>query len=94
MPSALASDSLGVSHLIRAYQVNGHHAAKLDPLNLYARESFPNHPINTGDIIDGLPSYLTPSHHGFDPQKDMDRLSTSVEHTLVATKATLKNSPP
>jgi 2-oxoglutarate dehydrogenase E1 component len=73
MPSALASDSLGVSHLIRAYQVNGHHAAKLDPLNLYARESFPNHPINTGDIIDGLPSYLTPSHHGFDPQKDMDR---------------------
>mmetsp|Transcript_16201 Transcript_16201/g.23796 ORF Transcript_16201/g.23796 Transcript_16201/m.23796 type:complete len:89 (-) Transcript_16201:75-341(-) len=44
MPSALASDSLGVSHLIRAYQVNGHHAAKLDPLNLYARESFPNRP--------------------------------------------------
>uniref|UniRef100_A0A7S4WA40 2-oxoglutarate dehydrogenase, mitochondrial n=4 Tax=Ditylum brightwellii TaxID=49249 RepID=A0A7S4WA40_9STRA len=73
MPSALASDSLGVSHLIRAYQVNGHHAAKLDPLNLYTRESFPNRPVNTGDIIDGLPSYLTPSHHGFDPHKDMDR---------------------
>lgn len=35
------SDSLGVAHLIRAYQVNGHLAARLDPLDLYAPESFP-----------------------------------------------------
>ena len=45
--SALPSDSLGVAHLIRAYQVNGHTAAKLDPLNMHVKESFPSRPSNT-----------------------------------------------
>ena len=35
------SDSLGVAHLIRAYQFNGHRKAKLDPLDLHTDSSFP-----------------------------------------------------
>jgi 2-oxoglutarate dehydrogenase E1 component len=38
------SDSLGVAHLIRAYQVNGHFAAQLDPLELHSPETFPFRP--------------------------------------------------
>jgi 2-oxoglutarate dehydrogenase E1 component len=67
---------LGIAHLIRAYQVNGHHAAKLDPLNLYTKESFPFRPVNcrnTDHIIDGQAEELSPSFHGFDNVKDMDR---------------------
>lgn len=64
------SDSLGVSHLIRAYQVNGHSAAQLDPLGLHTKESFPLRPDPTED---GYPEDLTPAFHGFDPAKDMDR---------------------
>jgi len=61
---AVPSDSLGVSHLIRAYQVNGHMAAQLDPLHLHAKESFPQRPLH--------PPSLDPAFHGFSNQ-DMDR---------------------
>jgi 2-oxoglutarate dehydrogenase E1 component len=64
------SDSLGVAHLIRAYQVNGHLAADLDPLATYSPETFPYRPQKTG--TDGLPADLTVEYHGFD-QNDMDR---------------------
>lgn len=77
LASALPSDSLGVAHLIRAYQVNGHTAANLDPLGIHYRESFPHRPSNVrppeglGD--GGFPVELTPAFHGFDPVKDLDR---------------------
>jgi len=76
LKNALPSDSLGVSHLIRAYQVNGHTAASLDPLNLHTKESFPFRPSNTAppeEMVDGFPIELTPAFHGFDPLKDLDR---------------------
>mmetsp|Transcript_14344 Transcript_14344/g.16991 ORF Transcript_14344/g.16991 Transcript_14344/m.16991 type:complete len:1053 (-) Transcript_14344:380-3538(-) len=76
LKNALPSDSLGVSHLIRAYQVNGHTAANLDPLNLHTKESFPFRPSNIAppeEIVDGYPIELTPAFHGFDPLKDLDR---------------------
>ena len=44
--TSLPSDSLGVAHLIRAYQVNGHRSANLDPLGLHTNESFPFRPGN------------------------------------------------
>mmetsp|Transcript_60845 Transcript_60845/g.72227 ORF Transcript_60845/g.72227 Transcript_60845/m.72227 type:complete len:462 (+) Transcript_60845:217-1602(+) len=65
------SDSLGISHLIRAYQVNGHAGAKLDPLDMYNKESFPaRHGIKT--TADGYPESLGPEYHGF-TSADMDR---------------------
>lgn len=76
LASALPSDSLGVAHMIRAYQVNGHTAAKLDPLGLHSKDTFPMRPSNIyaeADLVDGVPKELTPSFHGFDPVKDMDR---------------------
>ena len=83
--SALPSDSLGVAHLIRAYQVNGQTAAKLDPLNMHVKESFPSRPSNTypsSDMVDEFPIELTPSFHGFDPEKDLDReLNFKGSHT-------------
>ena len=77
MQSSLPSDSLGVAHLIRAYQVNGHTAANLDPLGIHNRESFPHRPSNVrppeGLGEDGFPIELTPAFHGFDNVKDLDR---------------------
>jgi len=76
LKNALPSDSLGVSHLIRAYQVNGHTAANLDPLNIHTKESFPFRPSNIAppeEMVDGYPIELTPAFHGFDPLKDLDR---------------------
>ena len=71
------SDSLGVAHLIRAYQVNGHMAAKLDPLVTYAPESFPYRPKpvtdNESDPDFGYPPELTPAYHGFH-SSDLDRV--------------------
>jgi 2-oxoglutarate dehydrogenase E1 component len=71
------SDSLGIAHLIRAYQVNGHIAAKLDPLTMYAPESFPSRPKsvteNENDPDYGYPSELTPAYHGFH-SSDLDRV--------------------
>ena len=63
--------------MIRAYQVNGHTAAELDPLGIHNRESFPQRPSNVRDADglgpDGFPIELTPAFHGFDPVKDLDR---------------------
>jgi len=75
--AAPTSDSLGVAHLIRAYQVYGHHAAKLDPLNLHNPEAFPYRPASTekdisGNAEDGLPPQLTVEYHGF-TEADLDR---------------------
>jgi hypothetical protein len=71
------SDSLGIAHLIRAYQVNGHLAAKLDPLDTYAPESYPCRPppvtTNPDDVDYGYPAELTPSYHGFH-SSDLDRV--------------------
>ena len=67
---------MGVAHLIRAFQVNGHHSAQIDPLHLYTKESFPFRPVNCRTpehIIDGQAEELSPSFHGFDNVKDMDR---------------------
>lgn len=63
------SDSLGVAHLIRAYQVNGHQAADLDPLGIYSPEAFP---YRSPKGKEGFPAELTAEYHGFD-QNDMDR---------------------
>uniref|UniRef100_A0A7S2R3E7 2-oxoglutarate dehydrogenase, mitochondrial n=1 Tax=Eucampia antarctica TaxID=49252 RepID=A0A7S2R3E7_9STRA len=75
LASSLPSDSLGIAHLIRAYQVNGHTAAKLDPLGLHTKESFPFRPSNVSSekLIDGWPEVLSPDFHGFDHTKDLDR---------------------
>jgi len=75
--STLPSDSLGVAHLIRAYQVNGHRSANIDPLGMYTNDAFPNRPGNTRSPSDlapnGYADTLTVGFHGFDPEKDMDR---------------------
>lgn len=79
--ASLPSDSLGVAHLIRAYQVNGHRSANLDPLGLHTNESFPFRPGNVRSKMDvseddpssGLYEALTVKFHGFDPERDMDR---------------------
>lgn len=71
------SDSLGIAHLIRAYQVNGHMAARLDPLDTYAADSYPYRPApvtnNPDDVDYGYPAELTPSYHGFHVS-DLDRV--------------------
>jgi 2-oxoglutarate dehydrogenase E1 component len=62
------TDSLGVAHLIRAYQVNGHTAAKLDPLNVYSKEAFPFRPCNVMDLSNtdnNYPPDLCVEYHGF-----------------------------
>jgi 2-oxoglutarate dehydrogenase E1 component len=69
--AAAPSDSLGVAHLIRAYQVNGHLAAKLDPLDLHAPEAFPGRP-RSHSTSDGYPPQLTLEYHGFS-QNELDR---------------------
>ncbi|GMH62715.1 hypothetical protein TrRE_jg1015, partial [Triparma retinervis] len=61
---AAPSDSLGVAHLIRAYQFNGHRAANLDPLGLHTSSSFPHRPAHAKD--------LDIEWHGFE-EKDLDR---------------------
>ena len=78
--STLPSDSLGVAHLIRAYQVNGHRSANLDPLGLHTNESFPFRPGNARSPNDEVnvggceyAETLTAGFHGFDPEKDLDR---------------------
>ena len=80
--AGLPSDSLGVAHLIRAYQVNGHRSANLDPLGMHANESFPYRPGNARSpddldvsTSDGrmLAKTLTVGFHGFDVHSDMDR---------------------
>lgn len=63
------SDSLAISHIIRAYQVNGHLAARLDPLGLHTREAFPFRPEGGAD---GYPSELGYEYHGF-TEADLDR---------------------
>jgi 2-oxoglutarate dehydrogenase E1 component len=66
---ATVSDSLGVAHLIRAYQVNGHTAAHLDPLQVHSKETFPYRPFPTES---GYPPELTIEYHGF-TEADLDR---------------------
>lgn len=51
--AAFPSDSLGVAHIIRAYQVNGHLAAQLDPLGLHNKEAFPYRPTAHDDGTEG-----------------------------------------
>jgi 2-oxoglutarate dehydrogenase E1 component len=63
------SDSLGISHLIRAYQVSGHFAAKLDPLGIHHRNTFPKRPAAEKD---GYPEELGVAFHGF-TEADLDR---------------------
>lgn len=71
---AAPSDSLGIAHLVRAYQVNGHTAANLDPLDLHNKEAFPFRPSNLSDLSDsdGWPKELTIEYHGF-KEEDLDR---------------------
>lgn len=71
---AAPSDSLGIAHLIRAYQVNGHLGAKLDPLGVHNKDCFPFRPSNLEDLSEygGWPKELTPEYHGF-TEADMDR---------------------
>jgi len=65
---------LGVSHLIRAYQVNGHLGAQLDPLGIHNKECFPWRPSNLADLSEtgGWPPELTLEYHGF-TEADLDR---------------------
>lgn len=60
---------MAISHLIRAYQVNGHEAAKLDPLKLFTEESFPFRPKSQPD---GFPSNLELEYYGLG-EEDLDR---------------------
>lgn len=62
----MSSDSLGLSYLIRAYQVRGHEIADLDPLGIHAQREF------SGSGSGSRPAELDPSFHGF-TEKDMDR---------------------
>jgi len=64
------SDSLGISHLIRAYQVQGHFAAQLDPLGLHTTDAFPQRPKAYTE--DGYPEELGLEFHGF-TDADLDR---------------------
>lgn len=64
------SDSLGVSHLIRAYQVQGHFAAQLDPLKAFDKLTFPFRPAPVPGT--DWPEALTVEYHGFSAA-DMDR---------------------
>lgn len=64
--------------MIRAYQVNGHRNANIDPLGLYGNDAFPHRPGNVKSPDDksdddGFADTLTVGFHGFDPEKDMDR---------------------
>lgn len=65
------SDSLALAHLIRAYQVNGHLAAKLDPLNMFTSEAFPHRPWRPSKGHE-FPKELTLEYHGFS-QGELDR---------------------
>lgn len=58
--AGLSSDSLGLSHLIRAYQVSGHLVSTLDPLGIHQFRG------------DAPPAELSFEHHGF-KNEDMDR---------------------
>lgn len=60
---------MAISHIIRAYQVNGHLAAKLDPLGLHVNEAFPFRPTPDAD---GYPPELGLEYHGFS-DADLDR---------------------
>lgn len=55
------NDHLKVQLLVRAYQVRGHHIAKLDPLE-----------ILNSDLDGSFPKELDPKHYGF-TEKDLDR---------------------
>ena len=66
---AVPSDSLAISHIIRAYQVNGHLAAQLDPLGMHTKEAFPFRPTAGSD---GYPEELGHEYHGFQ-EVDLDR---------------------
>ena len=57
--SPIVSDSLGLSYLIHAYQVNGHELANLDPLGIHA-------------FRQGEPPELDYKYHGF-TEADLDR---------------------
>jgi len=72
--SEAPSDSLGVAHLIREYQVNGHQASNLDPLGIHSKDVFPYRPSNMEDLskTGGIPHFLTIEHHGF-TEADLDR---------------------
>ncbi|CAG8442109.1 1312_t:CDS:2 [Diversispora eburnea] len=54
-------DHMKVQLLVRAYQVRGHHIAKLDPLG-----------IMNADLDSSIPRELDPKHYGF-TEKDFDR---------------------
>ena len=45
--SSERNDALGLSYLIRAYQVRGHEAANMDPLELQERQELPELDIKT-----------------------------------------------
>jgi 2-oxoglutarate dehydrogenase complex dehydrogenase (E1) component-like enzyme len=58
-----------VANFIRAYQVNGHRLANLDPLGLHANELFPSRPGNARSKSDldgeeGLAEALTVGFRG------------------------------
>ncbi|CAH1762723.1 15254_t:CDS:2 [Entrophospora sp. SA101] len=55
------NDHMKVQLLVRAYQVRGHHIAKLDPLG-----------ILNPDLSDSIPKELDPKHYGFS-DADLDR---------------------
>lgn len=55
------TDHMKVQLLVRAYQVRGHHIAKLDPLG-----------ILNPDLDGSIPKELDPKHYGF-TEKDLDR---------------------
>ncbi len=65
--SPIASDSLGLSYLIRAYQARGHEIANLDPLGMHA-------------FRQETPPELDYTYHGF-KEADMDRTLNLLGHS-------------
>ena len=88
---AAPSDSLAISHLIRAYQVNGHFAANLDPLQIYSADTFPKRPCTYLDLekTGGFPPELTIEYHGF-TQADLDRRMQFKGHSAGGNKGFLE----
>jgi 2-oxoglutarate dehydrogenase E1 component len=64
--TGVKSDSLGLAHLINAYQARGHEAANLDPLGLHAHRQ-------------SIPEELDYTHHGF-TEADLDRKLNLLGH--------------
>ncbi|CAE7945376.1 ogdh, partial [Symbiodinium sp. KB8] len=80
---ATSSGAGGLQNLIRAYQVRGHEAASLDPLNLHAWRHWEEKGISA------TAPELDPAYHGFS-EKDLDK-TFQVNFAGLNTSSTLRD---